>query len=80
MTPGVFHGQARFAHAAKAVDRLAGNDGCGSTGGSGKLLVQVGQKCLASLEVGAQAEVREILRLAGYRSRLGKADRGNFVA
>ena len=80
MAPGVFHGQARFTYAAKAVDRLAGNDGCGSTGGSGELLVQVGQKCLASLEVGTQAEVRKILRLAGYCSRLGKADRGNFVA
>jgi hypothetical protein len=30
IAPGVFHCQARFAYTVKAVDRLAGNNGCGS--------------------------------------------------
>src|SRR5262249_19774827 len=79
MAPGVFHCQARFSHTAKAVDRLASNNGCGSAWGSHEPLMQVGQKRLAPLEVGAETEVREILGLAGYCTGLGKADRGNFI-
>src|SRR5262249_2661623 len=62
-----------------AVDRLVGDDGCGSGWGSRQLLVQLGQKRLAPFEVGAEAEERQGLGLAGCPSGLGKADTGGFV-